>query len=79
MRSAVISRYLSPVRSYTGSSPFHSKRRRVGLLTLWVAVIGRLLVSRTSRGAHGHRHVPNRTGFGGYDLCGETDDEENPR
>jgi hypothetical protein len=26
---------------------------------------------RTSRSAHGTRHIPNGTGFGGYDLCGE--------
>lgn len=25
---------------------------------------------RTKRGQHGTRHVPNHTGFGGYDLCG---------
>lgn len=26
---------------------------------------------RTSRGAYGTRHVPNHTGFGGYDMCGD--------
>lgn len=26
---------------------------------------------RTSRRRYGTRHVPNHTGFGGYDLCGE--------
>jgi hypothetical protein len=26
---------------------------------------------RTVRGRYGTRHVPNHTGFGGYDLCGE--------
>ena len=25
---------------------------------------------RTTRGQHGTRHVPNHTGYGGYDLCG---------
>jgi hypothetical protein len=29
---------------------------------------------RTRRSTHGSRHVPNRTGFGGYDLCGEVTD-----
>jgi hypothetical protein len=30
---------------------------------------------RTARGYYGTRHVPNYTGFGGYDLCGEIEPE----
>ena len=30
---------------------------------------------RTARGHYGTRHVPNATGFGGYDLCGHIDPE----
>jgi hypothetical protein len=30
---------------------------------------------RTVRGYYGTRHVPNHTGFGGYDLCGEVEPE----
>ena len=30
---------------------------------------------RTRRSTYGTRHVPNHTGFGGYDLCGETTDQ----
>ena len=30
---------------------------------------------RTSRSTYGTRHVPNHTGFGGYDLCGEMTDK----
>ena len=30
---------------------------------------------RTARGYYGTRHVPNYSGFGGYDLCGEIEPE----
>ena len=30
---------------------------------------------RTSRRRYGTRHIPNHTGFGGYDLCGEVVDQ----
>jgi len=30
---------------------------------------------RTRRNTYGTRHVPNHTGFGGYDLCGEITDQ----
>lgn len=34
---------------------------------------------RTRRSTHGTRHVPNRTGFGGYDLCGDVTDDPDQR
>lgn len=30
---------------------------------------------RTARCYHGTRHIPDHTGFGGYDLCGESEPE----
>ncbi len=35
----------------------------------WLAAGGPI---RTARAGVGTRHVPNHTGFGGYDLCGDT-------
>lgn len=34
---------------------------------------------RTIRGRCGTRHVPARTGFGGYDLCGQIEPEPDPK
>jgi hypothetical protein len=34
---------------------------------------------RTRRDAYGTRHVPDHTGFGGYDLCGDLTDQQDPR
>lgn len=66
---------IAPRRPEPGHTPNHSSA-----MGHWVDQVDAMYPSgwlesggpiRTARQAMGTRHVPNHTGFGGYDLCGE--------
>ena len=62
----------------------HSCAKQKTVMTRWVETINDVYPDswletggpiRTVRGGYGTRHVPDHTGFGGYDLCGEIEPE----